>query len=49
MKLYFLLNVFIVKKYEWSGIVLEDKKESLFEWLKPILFAAVLVLSLIHI
>ena len=45
MKLYFLLNVIIVIKCEWSGVVLENKKESLLDWLKPILFAAVLVIG----
>ena len=45
MELYFLLNVFIVNKYGWRDIVLKDKKESLLDWLKPILFAAVLVIG----
>ena len=45
MKLYFPLNVFIVRSNGRSDVVLEDNKESLFSWLKTIFFAAVLVIG----
>ena len=45
MKLYFPLNVFIVRSNERSDVVLESEKESWFDWLKTILFAAVLVIG----
>lgn len=45
MKLYFPLNVFIVRSNERSDVVLESEKESWFDWLKTIFFAAVLVIG----
>ena len=45
MKLYFPLNVFIVRSNERSDVVLESEKENWFDWLKTIFFAAVLVIG----
>ena len=45
MKLYFPLNVYIVRSNGRSVVVLKDKKENLLDWIKTILFVAVLVLG----